>query len=349
MQPFNAPALLSACLIVADATQEVVVNVDSTARHPGTAHSNETLPSRRCVHREEWQGVCRLWSGRPHHRYLKFGNLRGNEGIGATLLKVKWALDRAIAFDLEPVFYGPFTASHNLGDFGDFVGLTNSPYLEIQDLEAFENAAESAVPFPEGKDDAWFLQDENRTSVVYRVGAVRVKKDRNWGVPVSPPNSSPGVCRYAREALRNIYWAAPRSHGRCRAFLPGGLEVPPEVDARRITSYRQLVRPWVLAVHVRRGDMVHFRDGARSVPHKYFSATVKSVLQGIAAVDPAAHVFVLVFSEGSNGMNELQLPDEHGEPITWDIERESCLDIGLHCRQVKRSFVTAVSLTGSSL
>lgn len=83
--------------------------------------------------------------------------------------------------------------------------------------------------------------------------------------------------------------------------------------------------------------MVHFHHGARSIPQSYFSAAVRSVLRGIAAADPAAQVSVLVFSEGPSSMDGLQLADENGEVITWDIERESCLDIGLQCSQVRRS------------
>ena len=102
------------------------------------------------------------------------------------------------------------------------------------------------------------------------------------------------------------------------------------------TGYRSgRTRPWVIAVHVRRGDIILFRHGFRNIPHKYFSAAVNSILWGIAVTDPAAHVSVLVFSEGPDTLDGLQLQDEHEKTLTWDIEHDSCLDIGLNCSQVR--------------
>jgi len=334
----TVPFIFSARYAVIDANEQVVIDANSIAGNRGSMQNNDIFPSGRCANREEWKEVCKVWSGRPHHRYIKYDTLRGVEGIGATLLRVKWALDHAIAFDLEPVFVGSFTAGHHLGDFGDFMGLTHSPYFSIQDVEALEMATEITVPFPKGNENDWFLQQENRTNVIYSVEAMEVAKDKNWGIPVFPPNSNPRVCRYAREILRDMYWTAPRIRGRCFTFLPDDHEMQPDVGALKAKGYRETdrKRPWVIAVHVRRGDMVHFRSGVRSVPHRYFSSTMGAVLQGIAVIDPAAYVTVLVFSEGPRSMSGLQLPDEHGKAITWDIEEESCLEVGLNCSQVKR-------------
>lgn len=281
--------------------------------------------------------MCRLWSGRSHHRYLKMDGWsygrRSHEGLGSSLLWVKWALDRAISFDLEPIFIGPLLAGHALGDFGDFMGLTHNSLLKIQDPEAFARATPQVVPFPEGLGDDWFHREYNRSSVVYEVNVTDISvpqatAQKGWGSLVLPPSPNSGVCRYSYQVLRDIYWSAPRNQGRCRIFLRDGHGVLPayqQPDGRR---------SWVLAVHVRRGDVVTI--GARPTPHKVMAAAVASVLRSIAATNPAAYVSVLVFSQGNpSHMNELQLPDEHGQAVTWDISRESCLDVGLDCSQVR--------------
>lgn len=298
--------------------------------------TNATFPSPRCAHREEWQGACRLWSGKTHNRYLVFNHLRAKEGIGANLMRVAWGLNRAISFDLEPVFVGPLLAGHGTGEFGDWMGLTNNPLMVIQDPEAFERATNQSVPFPEGDHDGWFREQENRTFVIYKADAMSVHKIKDWGKTVPKPNSDTRVCLYVRQALRTIYWSVPQKRGRCHAFMTEGHHAPPESVVSEATGYQpERKRPWVLAVHVRRGDMIQFHNGARSIPHRYFSAAVNSVLRGIAIIDPAAHVSVLVFSEGPTALKGLQLPDEHGNAVTWDIGHESCLDIGLNCSQVR--------------
>lgn len=316
------------------------VDVGETAQ-PVTQTEVE-FPSPRCQKREEWQGMCRVWSGRSHHRYLELGGWSGGrrsrEGIGSSLRWVKWSLDRAISFDVEPIFIGPLIAGHGMGDFGNTMGITNNPLLTIHDPEAFASAVRERVPFPEGLDDAWFREQDNITSVVFEVDVRKIPvpqatKQGDWGMPASPPNPNSRVCRYARQVFRDMYWSAPREHGRCRAFLPDDHNLTPERNGSRAMMHQQRKRSWVLAVHVRRGDVVGI--GKRVTPHSFFSTAVKGALRGIAATDPAAHVFVLVFSQASSKLSELQLPDEHGKAITWDIERESCHDIGLSCSQVK--------------
>ena len=299
------------------------------------APSDATAPSPRCANREEWQGPCRLWSGKAHNRYILFKHWRQRGGLGTTLMRISWLLDRAISFDLEPVFVGPLRTAHDAADIGDWMGLTNNPLLSIQDPEGFERATRLNVPCPEGDGDAWFRQQENRTSVAYEADAMNVQMMRNWGKPVSAPSSDPRLCRYVRQALRDIYWTAPQTRGRCHAFIAEDLR-PVEAVVPGATGYRSgRTRPWVIAVHVRRGDIIHFRHGFRNIPHKYFSAAVNSILWGIAVTDPAAHVSVLVFSEGPDTLDGLQLQDEHEKTLTWDIEHDSCLDIGLNCSQVR--------------
>lgn len=304
--------------------------------HPRAAAENGTVPSPRCANREEWQ-KCRLWSGKTHKRYLVLYNLTPREGVGASLMRVGWALNRALSFDLEPVFVGPLLASHGTGNFGDWMGLTHNPLLAVQDSEAFERATQVEVPFPEGNGDPWFREQENRTSVVYRADAMKLGKIKDWGIPVLNLSSDPGACPYVRQTLRNIYWNAPAKRGRCHSFLPDDHPAPADaVVPGETTTYQPgRKRPWVLAVHVRRGDIIHFRGGFRDIPHRYFQAAVTSVLRGIAAIDPAAHVSVLVFSEGPKRMTGFQLPDEHNRAISWNIERESCLNTGLNCSQVR--------------
>lgn len=314
------------------------------------APSDATLPSVRCANREEWQGQCRVWSGKTHNRYLVFKKMDPKEGLGGNLRRVAWALNCAITFDLEPVFIGPFLAGHGTDDFGRWMGLTHNPLLAIRDRAGFERATNERVPFPEGNEDAWFREQENRTSVVYKPVPMDVLKIRDWGVPVTPPSSAPRACPYVRQALRNIYWSAPQTRGRCRALLPVDYPLPSGAAVSDTTEHKpEGKRPWVVAVHVRRGDIIRFHRGFRSIPHIYFSAAVKSVLRAIAAIDPAAHVSVIVFSEGPRRLKGFQLHDEHGKPITWDIKSESCADIGLVCRQVRSTASEVSGPTRSSM
>lgn len=297
--------------------------------------------------------MCRVWSGRPHNRYLRTDGWstdgrRSGEGLGSSLLWVKWALDRAISFDLEPVFIGPLIAGHGMGDFGDFMGITRNSSTTIQDPEAFATATHQAVRFPSGFHDDWFRGEENRTMVVYdmNVNDISVREAtarRDWGIPVSPPSSDARVCRFARQALRNMYWNAPRNHNRCRAFSPDlNMAVPSGGGEPPAYEQVDVKRAWVLAVHVRRGDVV--RVGRRATPHSVFAAAVKSVLRGVAAVDPAAHVRVVVFSQltyrkgrdKKHKLEPLELLDADGNVIAWDIEQEACRDVGLSCSQVRR-------------
>ena len=330
-----------------DGGQPPVAATAAAAR--GAPSDNAVFPSPRCAKREEWKEPCRIWSGEPHHRYLAFNEMPSHEGIGASLNRVAWALDHAIAFDLEPVINGPLLATHGTGDFGDWVGLTHNPLLAIQDPAAFKRATNQSLPFPEGHNDAYWCREQNRTSVVYTADTMKVHKVNGWGIPVSPPNSDGRVCKYVRQAMRDIFWSVPQNRGRCRGLLPEGHHTPPVLPEDRDTSPEAVVdaldstsesgqerkRPWVIAVHVRRGDILQYGGGFRCVPHAYFQAAVTSVLRAIAAVDPEAHVSVLVFSEGPGTLKGLQLNDENGEPVTWDIQHESCLKIGLICSQVR--------------
>ena len=259
-----------------------------------------------------------------------------HEGIGASLTRVAWALSRAISSDLELVINGPLLASHGTGDFGDWMGLTHNSYITIRDPVGFGLADNQTVPFPEGNDDAWFRAQENRTSVIYVPDTMKVAKMIGWGIPVSPPNSDARVCRYVRQSMRNIFWSVPQNRTRCRGLLPDDHHTPQENASLGTTGGGpDARRSWLVAVHVRRGDTIHFQNGIRSVTHRYFKATVHSVLQGIAATDPAAHVSILVFSEGPSTLEKLQLNDENGDAVTWDIANESCLDMDLACSQVR--------------
>lgn len=181
-----------------------------------------------------------------------------------------------------------------------------------------------------------FREQENRTSVVHEAKTMRAQMLHDWGQPVSIPSSDPGLCLYARHALRGIYSEAPQTRERCFAFLPEDHHETPQPFVQCLIACQpEPKQPWVVAVHVRPGDINHFRHGFRSIPQSYFSAAVKAVLRGIAVSDPAAHVSASVFSEGPDTTNGLQLPDEHGDTFTWDTEQESCVNVGLTCSQVR--------------
>ena len=333
---------------VAERQPPLAAEAAMAAEGRGSPPGDAEFPSPRCAKREEWKDPCRIWSGKPHHRYLVFDEMNSDEGIGASLNRVAWALDHAMAFDLEPVINGPLLATHGTGDFGDWVGLTHNPLLAIQDPAAFQRAKNQTVPFPQGHRVAYWSRRQHRTSVVYTADPMKVEKVDGWGIPVFPPSSDARVCKYVRQAMRDIYWSVPQHRGRCRGLLPEDHYTPPVlpeyhntpreavVDAVDSTSGSrwERTRPWVVAVHVRRGDILRYRPEKRSVPHSYFQATVTSVLRAIAASDPETHVSVLVFSEGPKRLKGLQLFDENGKPVTWDIQHESCLDIGIHCSQV---------------
>ncbi|CAN0047913.1 unnamed protein product, partial [Laminaria digitata] len=101
--------------------------------------------------------------------------------------------------------------------------------------------------FPEGDGDVWFRKQENRTSVIYVVNAMRVHKIKDWGIPVSRPNSNTGVCPYVRQALRNIFWSVSQNRERCDGFLPDDHHVPSEAVVSGATGYQhERKRPWVV-------------------------------------------------------------------------------------------------------
>ena len=314
----------------------------------GPPSGNATIPSPGCAKREEWHGPCQIWSGKPHHRYLAINGMPAYDGIGGSLTRAGWLLGCAMSFDLEPVFSGPLLATHGQGDVGDWAGLTHNPLLTIQDPKAFKKATNQSVPLTERHmGSSWFRKHENQTSVVYTPDTIKTSKS-SWGVKISPPNSDPRVCKYAHQAMRNIYWSVPQNRGRCRCLLPEDYHTPPVLPEDHDTPPEPVVdvsvstsrnrqdrkRPWVIAVHVRRGDVFTHFHGKRTLPHAYFQATVTAVLRAIAVVDPEAHVSVLVFSEGPETLAGLQIIDENKEPVTWDVQHESCSDIGIHCSQV---------------
>lgn len=254
-------------------------------------------------------------------------------------------LHRAIAFDLEPVFDGPFTACHGTGNFGEWVGFKTNTFVEAEDPTGLEGVEIQDVPLPEAEDSSWFLSQTNRTSVIFVPNIMQVKKAQEWGVPVSPPPSNARVCPSAGCALRSIFWSIPKWRHRCRAALENKWQPEEHVSEEVSFVERELPnperRPWVIGVHVRRGDMVSFRGGVRSVPHAYFVAVLNSVLGGISALDPRARVTILVFSEGPSELPKQQkIIDEHGSAVVWDIVQDSCEPLGLRCIQVRGTMLS---------
>lgn len=122
-------------------------------------------------------------------------------------------------FDLEVEFVGPFLATHGTGDFGQWFGLTENPLLAVRDPEAYQHAQTQEVPFPEGYGFEWFYSQRNRTSVVYTFDSAKLNRMKTWARPVSPPPASPGVCRYVRQILRDIFWSRPGERDRCRSLF----------------------------------------------------------------------------------------------------------------------------------
>lgn len=95
-------------------------------------------------------------------------------------------------------------------------------------------------------------------------------------------------------------------------------------------------RPWVVAVHVRRGDVITLHDGDMAIPHQFTVASLRAVLKAIASVSPRTRpVTIAVFSEGVdiNDDQGLQLVNEDGHPISWDIPKELYAGLGLICHQ----------------
>lgn len=312
-------------------------------------------PSAQCAGREEWRSPCRLWSGEAHHRYFLLNEMKPREGIGGQLMRVCWALNRAVEFDLEPVFLGPFIAGHGVGDFAKWIGLTHNPMIQIEDPSGFQEASRVKIPLPfaDGEEElAWFRSQRNRTSVVYVPDFMEVYFPTKImpGVPVFPPPTDKRLCPSVRHFLRAAFWSVPEKRTHCMSMLPrngdpglrgtgvggdgtlvGGVPVYSSA-ADGVESPRH--RPWVVGVHVRRGDMVHHLDGIYNIPHVYYVATVRSVLRSISVVDPNTTVSVLVFSEGGGQEDKNQVPDERNRPVGWDIERESCRELGIRCTQV---------------
>lgn len=290
------------------------------------------VPSTRCKNREEWDETCKTWSGRPHNRYIVFNEMYSNEGIGGSLTRISWILHHAISFDLEPVINGPLVATHGAGDFGDWMGLTNNPKFEIQNMEGFKNAANQSLPFYQPRlksnnlswkrereqmyaDKKWFMDQNNRTSVAYIPDTMSINKYERWGSIVEPANTDTGVCKYARQVLRNIFWSVPEQRKRCKGFIPDM-----ELGVKR---------PWVVAFHVRRGDALHAAE-FRKIPHMYYVSVLESVLKSISSVDPLASVNVLVFSEGSE-LQGSEIYNEKGDIVTWDIY-DLCVSFGISCK-----------------
>lgn len=74
------------------------------------------------------------------------------------------------------------------------------------------------------------------------------------------------------------------------------------------------------------------------IPHQYFVRVMRAVLRAIQAVEPRAHVDMVIFSEGWYGG---MLVDEVGLPVNWNIPSDDCQLLGLTCTQVSNSTLAA--------
>lgn len=211
-----------------------------------TTETTPTLPSERCELREEWQGTCLLWSGRPRDRYLLAGKIDPKNGVGAGLRLIGSAINMALSFDLVLVLRGPFFAAHGVGDWGDWFGLVGndaSTLLERGNPEKHLAATPEKLTRENNNAD-WLLSQENRTSVLFVPDMMRVGY-LDWGAPATP---SPGrydnrVCPYARQVLRQLYWGRERKREGCQSFLGDTSALGTRTSSYEGTNYSTPSRP----------------------------------------------------------------------------------------------------------
>ena len=260
----------------------------------------------KCPKKEE----CILRTDNPRNRYMEINRMVSPEGIGASLDRVAYIIYQAIAYDVEPIINGPILASHGTGHFGDWWGLTNNSYFNIvKNISAYNNSEKHILN--NTKEFKW----NNKTDIVYvlPVDATKVEKKLDWISHIHPEDSR--VCKNILKIMSFAFWSVHRA--RCNNFL---------------TIKPSEKRPWVVAVHVRRGDILLNHLRGRIIPHAWFEKVVSSVLVSILSIDPDAHVNMLVFSEGNLNESENEIYTEWKEIITWDIVSQ-CDSIGLVCTQ----------------
>lgn len=261
----------------------------------------------KCPKKEE----CILRTDNPRNRYMEINQMVSREGIGASLDRVAYVIHQAIAYGVEPVINGPILASHGSGNFGDWWGLTNNSYLNIvNNISSYNNAEKHIL-----KNTNEFKWD-NKRDIVYVLpkDARKVEKKLDWISNVHPQPKDSRVCNNILKVMSFVFWSVHRT--RCNQFL---------------TIKPSEKHPWVVAVHVRRGDILALGSG-RIIPHVWFEQVVSSVLVSILSIDPDAHVHILVFSEGDLNESENEIYTELNEIITWDIVSQ-CDSIGLVCTQ----------------
>lgn len=140
------------------------------------------------------------------------------------LAHVGGVLGVAISFDIQPVFDGFFVATHGTPEWSGWFGITNpgDSVLVVRDVQAFQQTQKESLAGQQNLESpAYWQTQENRTSVTYVADAREFHLNgSDWGARVSPGAAyDDKVCKFARLALRQIYWWPKRS--RCHRFLPG--------------------------------------------------------------------------------------------------------------------------------
>lgn len=290
-------------------------------------------PSFRCSNRDEWKSECKWWSDTSSARYVEVTKLSG-EGIGSNLWKIAKVYQRAIDFNLIPVLVGPFVVGHGAGDIGDWAGFTGNSAVEPTDSVGLQRAQEHRVPLPDENVDSWLLQQINLTALIYVPDMTKLDLPGTWGGPWAPPMAH---CSYAWEALRSIFWGVPHKRDRCKSIVLRNKAPFDKIQHIQLftTGSESKARPWVIGVHVRRGDIIMRKTHHTIFPHTYFVAAIRSVLVGIMASDPEARIIIFIFSEGPQDLEEKNIIlDENATPVEWNIPRDECQALNLRCTQV---------------
>lgn len=298
-------------------------------------HSKRELsePSTRCSNRYEWKGECKWWPGGPSTRYVEVTKST-REGIGSNLWKIASIYQRAIDFNLTPVLVGPFVVGHHTGDIGDWMGFTGNPAVKPIDPVGLQRAQRHRVPMPDENVDSWLLSQMSLTDVVYVPDMYRLEGwPRTWGGSWALIMNH---CSYAWEALRSIFWGVPHKRDRCKSIV---LRNKTRIDESHVPLFTTgLVsdsRPWVIGVHIRRGDIMMKETKHEVLPHTFFVTAVRSVLVGITASDPESRIIIFIFSEGPQELEEKNMIlDENATPVEWNIPRDECQTLNLRCTQV---------------
>jgi len=281
--------------------------------------------SNQCANREEWSPVCKWWPTNTG-RYIEVNECSTKDGIGVNIHRIINIVKRAVKFNMEPVFNGPFVVGHDVGDVGKWIGLTDNPSTSVQDEESLMLANKESLPVPYGYGDKWLSEQANRTSIVYST-EMKYINNEEWRVTLKT-KSPDNLCRNMRHIFRSIFWSVPDKRDMCKSLYP-------RFDGEDVKlSNLGMGRPWTVSIHVRRGDLLTLKvDKTKPSPHEFFVAASRAAVSSIVSVDPNASIDFFVFSEGPSDMEENTLFDQHGDVVRMNIPEDICSGFGINCRQ----------------